>query len=159
MKQFLQSKKLKLALFGLGTVAILLIVFGLGLIVGYRHLLFRGHFEDNYYRNFYGEHPEDSLGYLRGRPPLHTHGVVGTVIDVASSTIAVRDMGSNDEQSVAMTPDTVVRKQGVTVLWGDIATGNRVAVIGAPNERGQIDAHFIRIFDASSSLPAGTMNY
>ena len=54
----------------------------------------------------------------------------------------------NDEQSVIMASDTIIKKMNATVSLGDIVVGDRVVVIGAPNSNGQVEAHFIRVFPA-----------
>jgi hypothetical protein len=48
---------------------------------------------------------------------------------------------------------TVIRNGGSDVLLGSVAVGDQVAVIGEPNDQGQIDARFIRILFVSSSTP------
>ena len=73
---------------------------------------------------------------------------VGTVIDVASSSIAVRD-GNNDEASVVVSSDTVIRYLGETIGEDGVVVGEGVTVIGQPNESGQIEARFIRGFPPS----------
>ena len=75
----------------------------------------------------------------------NTHGVAGEVIDVASSSFSVRDL-DNDEHSIAITSDTVIRDMDQTVSVGELVPGNRVVVIGAPNPNGQVEARFIRVF-------------
>jgi hypothetical protein len=82
--------------------------------------------------------------------PVATHGVVGTVIDLGTSTISVKDQQGN-EQSVAVSSDTDIRNGNGNSMIGDVVVGDQIAVIGEPNSEGQIDAHFIRILRAPSS--------
>jgi len=74
------------------------------------------------------------------------------VISVGSSTIATKDSNGN-EQSIVIDEDTVIREMNKTVSIADIQDGSQVAVIGEPNDTGQIHARLIRIFDATSSAP------
>lgn len=144
MSNFLHSHKTRAVLFTLGAIVLLLIVFGFGIAVGYYHAIFASRFGENYYHNFYGGTP--------GLAPMNEHGIVGTVIDVSSSSISVSDQGKN-EQSVEILGDTVIREINNTITIGDIVPGDQITVIGEPNTQGQIQARFIRVFDASSSLP------
>ncbi|MGC9599228.1 MAG: hypothetical protein ABSE18_02470 [Minisyncoccia bacterium] len=144
MKDLLQSSKTRTILWILGAAIVVLLVFGAGVLVGYHGAFYVGRFGENYYRNFFGEFPPGRM--------VNGHGVAGEVIDVASSTLSVRD-ADGDESSVVIMPATVIRESDQTVALSDVRVGNGVVVIGAPNENGQIEAQFVRIFASSSSLP------
>ena len=77
--------------------------------------------------------------------PQNIHGAAGTVIDVSESGLAVRD-NDNDEQSIIMASDTVIKKMDTTIPLDNVAVGDHVVVIGAPNSSGQVEARFIRVF-------------
>jgi hypothetical protein len=133
-----------LVLWGLGALVLLLLVFSAGIAVGYHSGLFSSHFGQDYYHNFYGS---------AGMPtPANQHGTIGSVISVGSSTIATKDPGGN-EQSIVIDEDTVIREMNKTITIAGIQNGDQIAVIGEPNDTGQIHARFIRVFDASSSAP------
>jgi hypothetical protein len=152
MSNLLESKIVRKVLWGLGGLIVLFLVFGLGITVGYRRAGFANGFDQNYYRNFYGGPPQGPMGMMAPPMPVAIHGVVGTVIDIGTSTIAVKDQQDN-EQSVALSPMTIIRSGANDVGIGDLAAGDQIAVIGEPNDQGQITARFIRIFPASSSFP------
>jgi len=141
MKDLLQSSNVKAALWILGAVIVLLLIFSAGITVGRRQAFFGSRFGENYYRDFYGEAP---MGMGMGRMP-NMHGTVGKVIDVTSSTISVAD-ADGDEHSVAVAPETVIRKNAATIAIGEVKVGDMITVIGGPNESGQIQATFIRVF-------------
>jgi hypothetical protein len=149
MKNFMSSKGIRYVLWGLGAVVVLLLVFGAGVAVGYRSGLFSSRFGENYYRNFVGGGPGSPMGMPS---PASQHGTIGTVISVGSSTIATKDPGGN-EQSIVVDEDTVIREADRTITIDGIEDGDQIAVIGEPNDVGQIDARFIRVFDTSSSAP------
>lgn len=149
MKNLFQSSATKKILWIIGVFVLVLLAFGGGMVVGYRKGLFSSRWGENYSRNFFGP-PRGLWREFAEHNPWNTHGVYGSVIDVTSSTISVRDEQGN-EKSVAVSTSTVVRKEGETTAVGSIAPGDTVAVIGAPNASGQIEARFIRIFAASSS--------
>jgi uncharacterized membrane protein len=145
MSNFLESKKIRAILWILGGLIVLFVVFGLGIFVGYGRAGFAAGFDRNYYRNFYGT-GAPSAG------PIGVHGIVGTVIDLGTSTISVTDQESN-EQSVAVSSGTVIREQNNDITISGIEVGDQIAVIGEPNNQGQVSARFIRVFPASSSVP------
>ena len=126
----------------LAAIVIFLVAFGLGVSVGYEKAIFSSEWGMNYEHNFSGMPP---LGVAIGTTPLNTHGAAGTVIDVSGSGLSVRD-DDNDEQSIMVASDTVIKKMEATINLGDIMTGDHVVVIGSPNSNGQVEAHFIRVF-------------
>jgi hypothetical protein len=150
MSNFLESKTVRAVLWILGGLIVLFVVFGLGIAVGYQRAGFAAGFEKNYFRNFYGAVPQGPMGTMPQPVQVAIHGVVGTVIDVGSSTISLKDQQDN-EQSVAIPSGTVIRSGDSNVTIADVAVGDQIAVIGEPSSVGQIEAHFIRILSTSSS--------
>lgn len=129
----------------LAAVVIFLIAFGLGVSVGYQKGIFSSEWGRNYERNFSGM---PSLGMVAGPggfAPQNMHGAAGTVIDVSSLGLSIKD-DDNDEQSIIVASGTVIKKINATILLGAIAVGDRVVVIGAPSSSGQVEARFIRVF-------------
>ena len=126
-----------------------MLVFGAGIMVGYRGGIFSSRFGENYYHNFYGPTP-----VVVGKMPMSPHGTVGTVLDISSSSISVKDP-NGDEQSVAVDSSTVIRELNNTITLSDIKINDQVTVLGEPNEQGQIYARFIRVFNGTSSIPQG----
>jgi hypothetical protein len=152
MKDFFSPQKFKKILWIVGGIAAMFLIFGFGVAVGYRKALFTSSWGQNYYRNFYGSANGGPMGALTDHAPWNAHGVTGSVIGVSSSTISLQD-GDNDERSVAISSDTVIRKMDSVISAGMISVGDKIAVIGEPNENGQVRARFVRVFGASSSMP------
>ena len=152
MKEFLSSRKFRNILWIAGGLAAVFLIFGLGATVGYHEAIFTSSWGQNYYKNFYGNAPGGPMEALTDQTPWNAHGATGSVIDVSSSTISIRD-DDNDERSVEISSDTIIRKMDNTVMVDTINIGDKIAVIGEPNESGQVDARFIRVFDGSSSCP------
>ena len=150
MSNFLESTIVRTILWVLGGLIVLVVVFGLGITVGYDRAGFASNFNQNYYRDFYGAAPSGPVGLMAPPMPVAIHGVVGTVIDLSTSTISVKDKQGN-EQSVAVSSGTDIRNGNGNSTIGDIAVGDQIAVIGEPNSEGQIDAHFVRILRTPSS--------
>ena len=153
MKPFFESKNVRAVIFILGGVAALLLVLYAGIAVGYRRASFSCAWGENYSHNFFGSRPfapdgiggPAAAGDMMQRGPLNPHGVAGEVIDVGSSSFAVKD-ADNDERSIAVNSGTVIREADQMVTVDQIAPGNQVIVIGAPNVNGQVEARFVRVF-------------
>jgi hypothetical protein len=152
MSNLLESKKIRAVLWILGGLIVLFLAFGLGITVGYNRAGFANGFDQNYNRNFHGGPPQGPAGMVAPAMPVNIHGAVGTIIDVETSTIAVKDQ-QNNEQSVAVISGTVIRSGEKDITIGSLAPGDHITVIGEPNDQGQIIARFVRIFPASSSFP------
>ena len=153
MKTFLSSQAFKKILWVIGGIAVVFLIFGFGVMIGYHSALFSSSWGQNYYRNFYGNGPQNGpMGVFVARAPFNDHGVTGSVIDVSSSSISIRD-DDNDERSIAISSDTVIKKMDNIVSIGVITVGDSIAAIGEPNGNGQVSARFIRIFGTSSSMP------
>jgi hypothetical protein len=144
MSHILESKKVRMVLYILGGLIILFVVFGFGIAVGYQRAGFAMGFDRNYYRNFYGVSPGVASGTMAPPVPVAGHGVVGTIIDLSSSTISLTDQ-SNNEHSIAISSGTVIRDGDSDSAISGMAVGDQIAVIGEPDSNGQIDARFIRI--------------
>jgi hypothetical protein len=148
MSNFLQSKKLHIVLWALAGLIICLLIFGFGMMVGSARAGFVARFNENYYRNFNG--PPGPLSGMMGPNPVAMHGLVGTVINVGSSTITIEDPMGN-EQFVGAASGTVFRESGNDISIGEIKIGDRIAAIGEPDTQGKVQAHFIKVFAESTS--------
>jgi hypothetical protein len=144
MKEFFNSTGGRWATGMLAAVVIFLVAFGLGVSVGYQKAIFSSEWGMNYERNFSGLPP---IGIVAQNMPQNMHGAAGIVIDVSGSGLSVKD-NDNDEQSIIVASDTVIKKMDATIPLGNVAVGDHVVVIGAPNSSGQVEARFIRVFPA-----------
>lgn len=151
MPHFLQSKGIKITLSVIAGLIVLFVVFGFGLLVGYRSAIFNTRFGMEYYHNFYAGAP-GPLG-LPGQPvTMSGYGIAGKVLEVGTSTIAVQDP-SNNEQAILVDSDTVIRENNGTITINDVIPGESVVAIGDPDASGAMHARFIRVFTATSSMP------
>jgi len=147
MKDFLSSQKFRNILWIVGAIVAVFLIFGFGAAVGYRKAVFSSSWGQNYYRNFYGGPHGGPMGELTAHDSWNAHGAAGFVIDVSSSTVSLRD-DDNNERSVEIASDTVIRKMDAVISVGMINVGDKITVIGEPNENGQVRAKFIRVFGA-----------
>lgn len=118
----------------LGGLGLLLIGLFAGQMIGEHRAAHTGRWQQNYERNFFGRHK-----FMKG------HALLGEVLTVSEDTMTVK--GQDDtEQSVSLTDDTIIRRNGSSGSQDDLATGTRVAVFGHPNKEGQVEARLIRMF-------------
>jgi hypothetical protein len=149
MSNFLESRKVRTVLFILSGLIAVFVAFGLGIAVGYERAGFAAGFDRNYYRIFLGGTP-GAMGLMAPPVPMAMHGVVGTVIDIGTSTISVTD-AENNERSVAVSSGTVIRDGDNDAGIANVKVGDMIAAIGEPNDQGQVAARFVRIIFAPSS--------
>src|ERR1700733_6710896 len=97
MPDFFKAPKTKTLLWILCSILGILVVFGLGITVGYRRAIFASDFGENYYHTMYGDPFGKPMIGVMGQGPMTMHGVAGIVIDVTTSTIFVRDASGNGE--------------------------------------------------------------
>jgi hypothetical protein len=147
MKDILKTAWVRWTAGILAAVVIFLVAFGLGVSVGYQKAIFSSEWGRNYEHNFSGMPHVGMMPEVGGNTVLNMHGAAGTVIDVSGAGMSVKD-DDNDEQSVIVASDTVIKKMESTVPLSAVIVGDRVVVIGAPNANGQVEAHFVRVFPA-----------
>jgi hypothetical protein len=147
MNDFLKAPKTKMLLWILCGVLVVLITFGLGVAIGYRRAIFASDFGENYYHNLYGDPFGNPMVGVMNNGPLTIHGVVGQVIDVGSTTMSVENLNGNEE-SVFVASNTPIREMNNMIPLVEIDVGDHVTVIGEPNQNGQVEARFIRVFTA-----------
>lgn len=139
LKNSPQSRTIKILLGIIVGLLILLLVFQLGAMVGYRRAIFASRLGDNYFRMF-GPRPfAGREGDLPGG-----HGAVGVIVKLNLPEIIVADK-SRVEKMVTVDAQTMVRLGRETASTTNLKIGDSVIVLGSPNEQGQIVARLIRI--------------
>ncbi|MBI4276367.1 hypothetical protein HY629_00825, partial [Candidatus Uhrbacteria bacterium] len=127
---------------GVGAIILLLVVFKVGVIVGYKKAGHAYRWGESYDRLFGGPR----RGFFRGardRDFMNAHGISGVVLKVDGETIILK--GTNDiEQSIAVDSKTIIRRGRETIPMTAIAADDRITVIGDPGADGKINARFIR---------------
>lgn len=131
----------------IAVIVIALIIFKIGVFVGYRKAGFSYRFGENYYRTFGGQRLDSGRGMMNGF--MHDnmpggHGVTGKVIKVSLPTIIVEG-SDNIEKVININNDTLIRNMMDTATPTDIKIDDSIIVIGSPTPTGEIDAKLIRI--------------
>lgn len=152
LKELLRSKTITGALIGAAGVLVVIVIFSIGAMVGYRKASFEYRWGENYHRNFGGPKGGFILPGDEGMNP--THGTFGTVISLDATSMVIEG-ADRREKKIVVTDQTIIHRAFETVQLKDIRTKEMAVVIGEPNGEGQIEAKLIRLFpqpaDASST--------
>lgn len=143
-KNIFSTKFLKWLSFCVLLAVALLLVFQLGLSVGYRKANFAFKWAQNYKRDFGGPRM-GMLGMYTGNDFMYGHGVLGTIVKINPDSIVIKS-ADNSEKIVNIDSDTILNQAAQNIKLQDLKTDQQVIVIGAPNQDGTIDAKIIRAF-------------
>ena len=139
-------------------VNLALIIFSLGIMVGFHKAEFSYHWGENYDRLFgmprdLGRNkipdnpPRSVLGNLGGNEFSGGNSAVGSIIkfDSVSSTLYIKG-DDNVEKNIVIDTRTLIRMGPKTIQPADLKTDDKVVILGVPSSTGQIEARFIRVF-------------
>lgn len=141
---------LKWVVIGLAGFAVVVLIFGAGMVVGGMKAKFSCRWAESYHKNFGG--PEGGFfGDWRRMPPLpgdfiEGHGAFGKIIELRDNGFVIRGRG-NVEKMIVITQDTVIKKRGEDIKKDKLKVDDYAVIIGSPNKKGQIEAKFIRVFN------------
>ena len=146
-----QSKMFKAIIICIAGLIILLLGFMAGMTVGFRKAGFSYRWGENYYRSFSGPRPEFPMN-MAGRDFLMGHGVLGSIIKIASSTLVIQG-SDNVENVILVGKDTKIMRFREVISINDLKVNDNVVVIGSPNDNGQIEAKLIRVMPIPQGNP------
>ena len=151
IKKIFQNRDvLKWVIIGLAGFVMLLLVFGAGVKVGMLKARYSYRWADNYHKNFAG--PRGGfLGDWRRFPAgdfISGHGAFGEIIEIKDNGFVIKGR-ENVEKAVITSEDTTITKGRETIKDG-LKVGDRVVIIGTPNDEGHIEAKLIRVFDGET---------
>ena len=146
-KLFYNPDVLKWVIVGLVGFIVIILIFSVGMKVGTLKAKYSYNWAESYHKNFAG--PRGGfLGAWRGFPAgdfIGGHGAFGEVIEISDNGFVVKGRG-DVEKIIIISEETVIKIGSETVEDG-LQIGDRVVIIGSPNEDGQIEAKLIRVFD------------
>lgn len=156
MSENKQKDILKRVVISLAGFAVVGLIFGTGMFVGGLKAKFSYRWAESYHKNFAGP-GGGFLGDWRQFPAgdfISGHGAFGEIIEVNDSGFVIKGRGDVEQVVVVSIDDTVVKQGRATLKDGfkdSLKVGDRVVIIGSPNEEGQIEAKLIRIFNGDIS--------
>jgi hypothetical protein len=159
ISDWFQTKKFKIILAGLGVFIGLLLVFQLGVFVGFSKARWSFQWGDNYHKNFGGPRG----GFLRdfeGQDFIGGHGTPGAVVQVDGDSIIIKDPRGM-ERIVTVSAKTTLKKGTADFKLSDLRLDDRLVIIGSPRDDGSIEAQLIRVFDPNDlpPPPAGRLQF
>lgn len=151
--KFLQSSAFKKILWGVGCLALAFLIFNAGIVVGYRKAAFSNHAEEGY-RGIYG-HPKAGPGGFFTDDFTDSNGAAGKIVKISLPTLTLADRDGT-EKVIVVSSTTSIRKFRDTIPSSDLAEDEFVVAIGSPNDKGQIEARFIRVLPPPDADTAST---
>jgi len=144
MKNILETKTYGKIITILSIILIALIIFSAGIFVGYYKATF-SHDLDDVYRQGFNSPNSPFEPFMQGSDDVNPHGIVGQIVSTNLPLSIMIKGGKNAEQIVTLAPETTVRIFHTLATTSDIRVGEQAIVIGTPNDKGEIQASFIRI--------------
>ena len=151
--EYIRSPRLRVLLMVLGGLVVVLIVFDVGVAVGYRKASFSYGWGNNYYRAFGPMHEGRVMMRAQEGDVLAGNGAAGSIISLKLPTFIIEDQ-SRIERVVRISDDTLIRQFRDRLSPTDLKERQYVVVIGSPNERSEIEARFIRVLPVPASTSA-----
>ena len=126
-------------------LALVLLIFQLGMAVGYRKARFSYGWGDNYHLVFGGP-KEGVMRNLNGRDFMNGHGVSGRIIQIGDDDIIVKSVNGL-EMAISFSQNTNIligRNRG---SFSDLRENEIITAIGRPENNGSITAEIIRVLE------------
>ncbi|HAS80533.1 MAG: hypothetical protein UR25_C0001G0139 [Candidatus Nomurabacteria bacterium GW2011_GWE1_32_28] len=141
IKKVFDSKVSVGFIYGIAAAIIMILIFSIGVSVGFHKASFGQAWGENYERNF-GMMPGGMMFNEDNFP--NAHGAIGKIIKIELPTIIVQDK-DNIEKVVLIKDDTQIQEKREDMSVNNLKIDDFIVVIGNPNEQGQIEAKLIRI--------------
>lgn len=130
----------------LGTFTLLLIGFLGGRAFERVRIRHSDNWRANYQQIFFNNSPRPLHPGPGPEPFVKANGAFGKILTIDDDTLTVEDR-IGFEQSVVIKDSTTIKRDDANAKKEDLKIDQRIAVFGRPNNRGQITADFIRIFE------------
>jgi hypothetical protein len=147
MKEFFASSVFAHLTRILAILLIALVIFWAGMAVGYRKAQFAYHWDDHYADQFGGAHSPFATppGMTDPDTSPDSHGATGEIVTVSLPVVVVKGQ-DEPEKEILIGTSTPIRRYHDVVASTTLRAGDTVVVIGEPNDQGQIQASFVRVF-------------
>jgi hypothetical protein len=123
------------------------LIFSLGILVGETKARFYYSWLGNYNNNFRG--PKMGFENFKNFPPrfnlMHGYGLFGEVIEIGYNDLVLKDE-NGIEKIIILRDNTLIKRNFSSIKKDDLKNGDKIMVIGSPNDQGQVEAKFIRVF-------------
>jgi len=151
IEKIIKSKTFKVIISIIGVLIIALIIFKLGMFVGFKKASFSCRFMEHYISNFVTSqnNPHNFMVGLNEKNSLKSHGTFGRIINILINNnedyrLIIKEE-REAEKIVLIKNDTIIEKMKEKINPTDLNINDIVVVIGEGNENGQIEASLIRV--------------
>jgi len=135
---------------GLLALVSALVVFRIGMYVGYEQAEYSFHWGDQYHQMFGGP-PKGFFGDFFTGDFTDAHGLFGVVLGVKGNDIVLQDKDGT-EKIATVTSETIIRHQTQAFPLERIVPQMNLVIIGEPELTGHIEAKMIRVFDGPGMM-------
>ena len=143
MKNIPVSSVLRSPLHILAIILTALVIFSAGMFVGYHKAQFSYDFDENYAHDM--NDPHSMLApFMHDTDHGNPHGAIGQIVSINAPFIMVKNP-FEAEKVIIIGPDTMIRHIYGEASTSDLAVGDHIIALGAPDQQGQVHATFIRI--------------
>ncbi len=141
---------LKWIIIGLVGFVVIILAFGAGVKVGISKAKYSYRWTESYHKNFAGPRGGflDDWRKFPADDFISGHGAFGEIIEIKDNGFVINGR-ENVEKVVIINQKTTIIKGRETIKDG-LKVGDRVVIIGSPNDEGQIEAKLIRVFDGET---------
>ena len=155
IKKVFKDSKVKKAIYILGCVIVVLVIFQAGMFVGFKKAGFSFRTGEQYFRQMNGRPNDQFMGINRGDFG-NSHGAVGKIVSVNLPSIIIADK-DGIEKTVTVSTSTDIKKFKDSVKADDLKVNDFITVIGNPDDKAEVEARLIRIMPDPASLPMGAV--
>jgi len=152
LKKIVTSKVTLIVLACLAGIVVLLGVFRLGMVVGYRQGDFDCRWGENYREVFGRPGPPPFMHDFMQGGFMHEGGIMGSILKIDGNTLVIKGE-DGAEKSVLLDEKTALRQGPNSIKAQDLKVDDKVTVIGNPDDKGQINAKLIRVFENPPAQP------
>jgi len=146
MKKLFENKSFATTLKVLVALLIGWVLFAAGIFVGYHKAAYSLD-RDDIYKNGLNGTNSPFAPFMHGSDDANPHGAMGQIISVNFPLLMIKGPESA-EQVVIISSSTTIRLLHGMASTSDIKAGQFAISIGEPNDKGEIQASFIRIIPA-----------
>jgi len=144
LNEIFSSKKFVIATISISSLILLLLVFKLGVFVGFEKAKFSYRWNDNYSKNFDGPRDPFFMRENGGMPMMDSRGLFGSIIKIDTDSLTIKDKDET-EKVVIVNDKTVIKEFQKDLKIADLKVDEKIVIIGEPNASGQVEARLIRI--------------
>ncbi len=150
IKHIFESQVALRVMLSILVLIIALLIFTAGVTVGVHKASFGQAWGEHYLQNFGMMREQKNFGVGGGNFP-NAHGATGKIIKIELPNIIVEDR-DNTEKTILISDETRIEEGRDSIVVADLKVNDFVVTLGAPDDKGVIEAKFIRVIPSPELL-------